>query len=109
MTTTIKRLVQGSQLTGSALPYYTAPALTRARVTAATLTNTTGSPVACTVHLVPASGSATAANTIVSARTVAAGETYHCPELVNQVIEPGGAIHALGLNVSLVVSGVETA
>src|SRR5688572_161067 len=105
MTTTAKRLVSGSQLTGSAATYYTAPSLTKARIQAAALTNTTGGAVACTVYLVPSGGSAGATNTFISARSIAAGETYPCPELINQVIEAGGTIQALGLNVTLAVSG----
>lgn len=107
MTTTAKRLVSGSQLTGSAATYYTAPSLTRARIQSASLVNTTGGAVACTVHLVPSGGTADATNTIISARTVADDETYPCPDLINHVIEAGGTIQALGLNVTLVVSGVE--
>jgi len=107
MTTTATKLVAGSQLTGSAATYYTAPSLTTAVVKAMTLANTTGGAVACTVYLVPSGGSATAANTIISGRSVAAGETYNCPEAVNQVLPAGATIQALGLNVTLQVSGVQ--
>jgi hypothetical protein len=107
MTTTIKRLVSGSALTGGAATYYTAQPLTRARITAATLTNTTGAPIQATVYLVPSGGVAGAANTVISTKTIAPGETYHCPELVNQVIEPSGTIQALGNGLTFVVSGVE--
>lgn len=109
MKTTAKRLVPGSQLTGAAATYYTAPALTRAIVKSAQLTNTTGGAVACTVYIVPSGGAAGASNTAISARTIAAGETYNCPELVNAVIEAGGTIQALGLSVTLTASGVEIA
>lgn len=107
MTITAKRLVPGSAMAGSAATYYTAPTLTKAVVKSAQLTNTTGGAVACTVYAVPSGGAVGAANTIVSARSVAAGETYNCPELVNQVIEAGGTIQALGNGVTLTVSGIE--
>lgn len=107
MTTTAKRLVSGSQLTAAAATYYTAPALTRSIIKAAQLTNTTAGVVAVTMYLVPAAGSAGATNTVISARSIAAGETYNCPELVNAVLEPAGTIQGLGLNVTLTVSGVE--
>lgn len=107
MTTTAKRLVSGSQLTGSAATYYTAPALTRSVIKSAQLVNTTASAVAATVYLVPSGGSAGATNTLISARSIAPGETYNCPELINEVIEPAGTIQALGLNLTLVVGGVE--
>lgn len=107
MTTTAKRLVPGSQLTASVATYYTAPTKTRAVIRSAQLVNTTGGAVAVTVYAVPSGASAGAANTLISARAVAAGESYSCPELVNTVLEEGGTLQALGLNVTLVVSGVE--
>lgn len=107
MTTTAKRLVPGSALTGAAATYYTAPALTRAVTRSAQLTNTTAGVVACTVYVVPSGGTAGATNTVISARSIAAGETYNCPELVNQVVETGGTIQALGNGVTLTVSGIE--
>ena len=107
MTTKLLRLVPGSVLTAVAAVYYTAPAGTRAVVRSATLTNTTAGVVACTVYVVPSSGAVAAANTIVSARNLSIGETYNLPELVNQVIEPGSTIQALGLGVSFMASGAE--
>lgn len=107
MTVTARRLVPGSQLTAAALPYYTAPAGTRAVLKSVDLCNTTAGAVAVTVHLVPSGGAASAANTLINALSLAANATYTCPELVNQVIEAGGSLQALGLNVTLVASGVE--
>jgi len=106
MTVDAKRLVAGSQLTAAAATYYTAPAATKAIIKAATLLNNTGGAVTVDVHLVPNGGSATAANRVL--RKTLANDTGHtCPELVNQVLEAGGTIQALGLNVAMVVSGVE--
>jgi hypothetical protein len=107
MTTTAKRLVAGSVLTGSAVTYYTAPTATRAIPRSAQLVNTTASAVSCTVYVVPSGGTAGAANTVISGKSIAAGETYNCPELVNQVLEPGSTLQALGNGVTLAVSGVE--
>lgn len=107
MTVTARRLVPGSQLTGAAAAYYTAPTNTRAVIKAATLTNTTAGAVAVTVYLVPSGGSAGATNVLISALNLAAGAAYACPELINQVIEAGGSLQAFGLNVTLVASGVE--
>jgi hypothetical protein len=75
------------------------PALTKRVITSACLTNTTGGPIAATVNLAPAAGVA-AANTVISARAIAAGETYTCPELINQGIDSGGAVWALGNGLS---------
>lgn len=103
-TVTQKNIVPGVALTAAVASYYTAPALTRARITNATVTNTTAGAVAVTLYLVPAAGAAGAANTKISARTIAPGETYTCPELVNRILEPGDSIQGLGLALSLDVS-----
>lgn len=108
MTTTPRRLVAGSQLAAAAAALYTAPALTRAVVRSAQLVNTTAGAVACTLYVVPSGGAPGAANAVISARSIAPGETYNCPELVNQVIEPGASLQGLGLNVTFNASGVET-
>lgn len=69
---------------------------TKRIITAAALVNTTGAAVQATVCLVPSGGAAAAANTLISARTIAPGETYFCPELVNQGLNSGGFVSALG-------------
>ena len=108
MSTTPTVLVAGIQLTGSAATYYTAPTGNRVTIKSASVTNTTAGVVALTLYRVPSGGSASAANTIVSAKNVAVGETYNCPELVNKVLHAGDTIQALGLNLSLDVSGAVT-
>lgn len=108
-----KRLVSGSVLSGSATTYYTVPTNANATVPPKailrrlTLCNTTAGAVSCTVYLVPSGGAAAAANTIVSARSVAAGETWNAPEAEGHVMEAGGFIQALGNGVTLIVSGEE--
>lgn len=72
------------------------PALTKRIIRAATLVNSTVNPVAASVYLVPPAGAPDATNIMVSARTIAPGESYPCPELVNQGLNPGGAVQALG-------------
>jgi hypothetical protein len=109
MTVTARRLVPGSQLTGAAAAYYTAPTGTRAVLKSVVLTNTTVGAVLVTVYLVPSGGAVGAATTLISALSLATNVSYTCPELVNQVIEAGGSLQALGLNVTLVASGVEIA
>jgi len=107
MTTTAKRLVPGSVLTGSAATYYTAPASTRAVIKSASIVNTTAGAIAATVYIVPAAGTAAAANTLISGLNVAAGATYSCPELINHTLGPGDFIQAMGSGLTLVVSGAE--
>ena len=108
MSTVPTVLVAGVALTGSVATYYTAPTGNRVTVKSASVTNTTAGVVALTLYRVPSGGSAGATNTVISARNIAAGETYNCPELVNKVLHAGDTIQALGLNLSLDVSGAVT-
>lgn len=106
-----KRLVDGSQLTGSAATYYTAPANTLTTISAMTLTNTTGGAVTATVHLVPNGGSAGVTNCVLSARTLAAGESFNVGSAIGQTLPAGGTLQALAgsaTSITLVASGYET-
>lgn len=70
-----------------------------------TVTNTTAGNVNFSVNLVAAAGAANAANLVISVRAIAPGETYTCPELVGQTLEPGGFISTLaGAATSLTIS-----
>lgn len=106
MTISQKNIVPGVALTAVVASYHTSPALTRARICNATLTNTTAGAVACTVHIVPTAGAPNAANQKINARPIGPGETYPCPELIGRVLEPGDSIQALGLAVSFDVSAL---
>lgn len=106
---TLKNLVPGSQLTTGALTYYTATNLA-ASITNATITNTTGGAVTATVYIIPSGGTAGATNVKISARSIAAGETYLCPELIGADVMSGGIIQALassGSALTLMISGLE--
>lgn len=86
----------GAVLTNAAAKYGgDVPSLTKRVITAATITNGTGGPIAATVYLANAGG-AGAANMMISARPISPGESYVCPELLNQGIDAGGAVWALG-------------
>lgn len=106
MTISQKNIVPGVVLTAAAAIYHTAPALTRERISNATLTNTTAGAVACTVYTVTGAGAPIAAQAKISARPIGIGETYPCPELIGRVLEPGDTIQAIGLGVSLDVSAL---
>ena len=109
MATSIKRLVAGSQLTNAAATYYTATNVS-ARVDSCALVNTTAGAITATVHLVPSGGTATAANCILSAKSIAAGATFVPPGIIGQVIENGGTLQALAsanTSITLVASGIE--
>jgi hypothetical protein len=60
-----------------------------------TVTNTSASNVTISVNLVASGGSAGASNLIIDARAVAPDETYVCPELVGQVLEPSSFISTI--------------
>lgn len=110
MAITPKRLVAGSQLTTSAATYYTAPAVTKTRIEACALTNTTAGAITATLHLVASGGTATTSNCIMSARSIAAGKEIVASTAIGQWLEAGGTIQALasaGNSISLVASGVE--
>ena len=107
---TVQKLVAGSQLTGSAATYYTAPANTKAVITNMTLLNTTAGAVTATVHVISTGATETASNMIVSARVIAAGETYNCPEAVGKVMLATGTIRALAgatTSISIQADGYE--
>lgn len=97
-----------AQLTASAATYGTVvAALTKRIIRSASVTNTTAAPVALTLYLVPSGGTAGASNALISARSIAAGETYNCPELVGKGLNAGGFLQAFGLNMTLSYSATD--
>jgi len=94
MTVTVRVLIPAKQAENSQTTQYTASNV-RAVIDKFTATNTTTSNVTLSVNLVASGGSASAANLIVDARTIAPDETYTFPELVGQVLEAGGFISTI--------------
>lgn len=93
-------IFDGTVLTATAATQGTVvAALTRRIIKAASIINTTAAPVAATVYLVPSGGTAGAANTILSARSIAAGETYPC-DFGGQGLNAGGFVQAMGLGLT---------
>lgn len=106
-----KQLSAGAQLTTSVATYYTVPANTITTISACTLTNSTGTARTVTMYLVPNGGSAGVTNIILSARTIAAGESYNVSAAIGQTIPAGATIQALAdanTALTLVASGYET-
>lgn len=99
--------ITDSTLTGSAVALYTAPASTRTLIRSAVLCNSTGGSVSASVWLAPAGEAPGAGNVVLSAVAVASNASRVCPELVDQVLEPGGVLYALGAGLTLVASGIE--
>lgn len=110
MARSAKVLNAGAQLTTSAASYYTVPAGTTSIIQSVVLTNTTGGALTATVHLVASGGTADATNTILSAKMLAAGETYIVPGAAGMVLVTGGTLQALasaGTSISLMAAGTE--
>lgn len=95
MSVTIKPLVPAKYAENSQTTQYTAATGVRAIVDKATVTNISGSSAVYSVNIVPNSGTVSDANALIKSRAIAAGECYTCPELVGQIIEPGGFISTL--------------
>lgn len=71
-----------------------------------TVVNVTASAVSFTAYIVPAAGTAGADNIIISAKSIAPGETYQCPELVGQIMAPNSKIFAFASAASsLIIRG----
>lgn len=99
MAVTPKALITSQQLTNAAATYYTSTNIVTI-VDKFTLTNTTGGAVTATVSI----GADAASTRIISARSIAAGECYICPEMVGQVLNAGELIQALAsANTSITV------
>jgi len=94
MTVTVKTLVAPVQMAATQTTQYTANAV-RAVIDKATVTNTDTVSRTFSVNLVQSGGSASNSNLIVDTRTVQPDETYTCPELVGQVLDPGAFISTI--------------
>ena len=110
MTISILNLVPSSQVTNVQTTLYEVAALTTAVIDKATVTNTTALNATFSVNLVPSGGTAGDANLIIDTRTIGAGDTYECPELIGQVLDAEGAISTISgttLALTLKISGRE--
>lgn len=91
MAVTPKTLVAPLQLIVAQTTQYTATNC-RAFIDKATVTNTDAASQTFSVNIVQSGGVASNANLIIKTRTVQPGETYLCPELVGQELDPGAFI-----------------
>lgn len=110
MPITPKRLVEGTVLTAAAVTQYTAPGLTTTVIKKVTVTNTTATAQTVTLYLIPAAGTAGAANTNTTVATVAANSGLELFLAENHVLMTGDFIQALASAVSsltLMISGIE--
>ena len=95
MAVTSKPLFQALQAQNSETTQYVTPSGTRTILDKFTGTNTTVSPVTLTVKIVAAGGTPWASNTIIFAKTVAAGTDWGFPSLVGHTLNPGDFISTL--------------
>ena len=89
-------------LTASAATYVTASGSSTVIIKAAVFTNTDASARTITVHRVPAAGSASTGNRIISAFSLNAGQSYVAPECANLVLATGETLQALASLTSVV-------
>lgn len=94
MTVTVKVLVPPLQLQNTQTTQYTANNC-KTIIDKATITNTDTVNRTVSVNLVTVSGSAGNSNLVIDDKTIVPGETYLCPELVGQALEPGGFISTI--------------
>jgi hypothetical protein len=90
----VKTLIQSKQAENAQTTQYTATNC-KTVIDKFTATNTSASNVTLSVNLVASGGSAGVSNLIVDSRAIAPDETYTFPELVGQVLEPGGLISTI--------------
>lgn len=104
-----KKIVATQQIAATNATYYTATNVYTI-IDSAYVCNTTAGAVTVTIDLVDSGGTAGDSERAISARSIAAGETYLCPELVGQILNPGDTIQGLAstaTSLTLRVSGRE--
>jgi P pilus assembly chaperone PapD len=94
MTVSIKVLIPAKQAESSQTTQYTAVNC-KAIIDKFTVTNTTAGNVTISVNLVTSGGAPAASNLILDTSAIAPDETYTCPELFGQALEPGGFISTI--------------
>lgn len=93
MTSTATVLIPEQRVASSQTTIYTSPVSGRGTwIDKFTACNTTAGAVTISVNLVVTAGSASDSNKVVSAKSLAAGETYTFPELVGKFLAAGSFI-----------------
>jgi len=89
MAVTPKALIDTAQLTNAAATVYTSTNIVTI-IDSFKLVNVTAGAVTATVSI----GADAAGTRFISARSLAPGETYNCPEMVGQILNAGQLIQA---------------
>lgn len=109
MNVTPKRFSQTQQMAATGQTFYTATNVT-AIIDKITLTNTSASAVSATIDLVDGGSVAGVSQRVISARGIAPGDTYICPEAVGHVLNPLDSIQGSASTASAItirISGRE--
>jgi len=86
MSTKLKEISPTSLITNAAVTYYTCPTNLTAKINSAWACNTSASPRTITAYLVPTNGTAGAANMVVNARAIAAGDSIPLPDICQSMV-----------------------
>jgi len=92
MSITAKALVQSRFAASTASTEYTVPAGAHAIIDKVTATNIDSGAQTITIYVVPNSQTAGSANTVVSAKSIAAGVTADLTEMKNQILNSGESL-----------------
>lgn len=104
MAVTVKNIIPRKQAEAVQTTQYTATNC-KTIIDKFTVTNTSAGAVTIAVNLVASGGSASDSNLVLKAKSIQAGETYLCPELVGQTLESSGFISTIaGAATSLTIS-----
>ncbi|QYC54508.1 hypothetical protein PP508_gp29 [Gordonia phage Samman98] len=105
----LPQVLVSQQLASSETTQYTCPSATSVKLATATLTNTSASAVTVSVSVVKSGGTAGSANRVVSAYSLAAGDSIVISELAGVFLGPGDLVSTLAGTasaVALVMTGV---
>lgn len=91
MATTPKTIIPAKQAEDSATTQYTSTNVKTA-IDKFTVTNTTGSAATIEINIVSSGGSVSDSNVVLHSKSIEAGQTYQCPEVVGHYMEAGSFI-----------------
>ena len=94
MAVTVKNIIPRKTAETAQTTQYTATGCTTI-IDKFTVTNNGAGTATLSVNLVIGGGTPSLSNRVLAERSVAAGESYTCPELVGQVLQPNGIISTL--------------
>lgn len=95
MTVQARTLLEAAYAANAQTTQFTSGAGARTIIDKYTVTNVTAAPVTYAANVVASGGAAGASNVVLQTRSILAGETYPCPELVGQILEPGDFVSTI--------------